>query len=59
MHIEKELIRNRTITVVTKKRSTNNSPARATSRTIVNQQSGNFDSSNRYVRDEYRIFGTR
>ena len=60
MQVEKDPVRTkRTITVVTKKRSTGTSPLRATSRTIVDEQPRMLGSGNRFVQDELRIFGNR
>lgn len=60
MQVEKNIVRpTRTITVVTKKRSTGNSPLKATRRTIINEQPRTLGSGNRFVQDELRIFGNR
>ena len=60
MQFEKELGRlPRTIKVVTKKRSTSTSPLKASSRTIVDEQSRILGSGNRLVQDESRVFGNR
>jgi len=48
-----------TITVITKKRRGIFSPAKTSSHTIENQQPSTLASSNRFVRDELRIFGDR
>jgi len=60
MRVEKDIVRpTRTITVVTKKRSTGTSPLKATSRTIINERPGILGSGNRLVQDELLIFGKR
>ena len=60
MQVEKNVVRpTRTITVVTKKRSTGTSPLKATSRTIIDEQPRILGSGNRFVQDELRIFGNR
>lgn len=50
---------NHTITVITKKRRSINSPVKTSRHTIENQQPSTLGSGNRFVRDELRIFGDR